>query len=462
MEKLENNFSELASLFGYKYNDSFFEYLKSISVPNTTMCGKQIKLGDGCWKCRNCELIKNSIICNDCFVREKHIGHEILFNPGEYGICDCGDNSVFKPEGFCDKHKGDFDNMKDLIDFIKSSINEKLLGKINDIFNKIILIFIDKIKNLDDEKKAKEEDERKKKEDEELYKMIDYLEIFCNKLYKSNLSLFYFFTLKLTENFPYEVNHNCFYYDDNKKLITFIKKDKEENHSCICPFLYVMIFTLMKKNTKQNSDSFFNLFLQTYKNKIVTSLCFLNTFSELFYDTNLKSFREMGYQLVNESLGILLYKDNNIKYLETCLEEIYSKFEKFLNEKEYKNLQELSYRFYQIIKFLSSNKIIDKMNYNTKILNIIINIYCLINNANEFENKTKFEAFQVDKCKIELINCEIDGLLTIISLIHIIDFNNEETINSIFNNFLYLFIKNSNNFLSLNHQKLYIYYYIFL
>ena len=33
MEKLDANLSELASLFGYKYDDSFFEYLKSISVP---------------------------------------------------------------------------------------------------------------------------------------------------------------------------------------------------------------------------------------------------------------------------------------------------------------------------------------------------------------------------------------------------------------------------------------------
>ena len=35
-------------------------------------------------------------------------------------------------------------------------------------------------------------------------------------LYKNNLSLFYFFTLKFTENFPYETNHKCFFYDENK------------------------------------------------------------------------------------------------------------------------------------------------------------------------------------------------------------------------------------------------------
>ena len=137
MEKLETYLSDLASLFEHKYDDSFFEYLKSISVPNTTTCGKQINLGDGGWKCKDCELDTYSIYCNECFIKEKHIGHEIFFNPGANGYCDCGVNLVLKPEGFCDKHKGDYDNMKDLMDFIKSSINEKLLDNINDIFNKI-------------------------------------------------------------------------------------------------------------------------------------------------------------------------------------------------------------------------------------------------------------------------------------------------------------------------------------
>ena len=118
MEKLETYLSELASLFGQKYDNIFFEYLKSISVPNTTTCGKQINLGDGGWKCKNCELDTYSIYCNDCFIKEKHIGHEIFFNPGACGFCDCGVPIVLKPEGFCDKHKGDYDNMEDLINFI--------------------------------------------------------------------------------------------------------------------------------------------------------------------------------------------------------------------------------------------------------------------------------------------------------------------------------------------------------
>ena len=146
MEQLKKYFTELASIFGYKYDDKFFSYLKSISVPNTTICGKEIKEGDGGWRCKDCELESNSLYCNDCFIKEKHSGHNISFNPGATGICDCGDHSVLKPKRFCSKHKGDYTNNKDLMNFINSSIDEKLIDKINKVFNKIFLLFSDKIK----------------------------------------------------------------------------------------------------------------------------------------------------------------------------------------------------------------------------------------------------------------------------------------------------------------------------
>ena len=235
MDDLQIHLSKLSSLFGYKYDDLFFEYLKSISIPNTTTCGKEIKRGDGGWKCKDCELESCSVYCNDCFIKEKHLGHDIYFSPNASGFCDCGVPIVLKPEGFCYKHKGDYNNIKDLMDFIKSSIDENLLNDINDIFNKIILLFIDEIKNLENENddiEEMEEDENEEKNDEELYKMIDYLETFCDKLYKNNLSIFYFFTLKFTENFPYETNHKCFCYNENNNLVSFIEKDEDEKHIC--------------------------------------------------------------------------------------------------------------------------------------------------------------------------------------------------------------------------------------
>ena len=174
MFNMQLHLIEIAEIFGHKYDDFFFDYLKSISVPNTTKCGKEIKEGDGGWKCKDCEFEAYSVYCNECFIKEKHKGHRILYNPTICGFCDCGEKLILKEEGFCDKHTGDYDNMNDLMNFIKKNIPEKFINSINDILNKIFLLFIEKIKTLNDEN------------EDELYKMIDALELFCDKLYKSN------------------------------------------------------------------------------------------------------------------------------------------------------------------------------------------------------------------------------------------------------------------------------------
>ena len=423
MEILKLNFIKIANLFGYEYDDSFFNYLSSISKPNVTSCGKEIKDGEGNWKCEDCEIDIYSVYCNDCFVKEKHIGHKVYFNPGGEGFCDCGDKSVIKPEGFCDKHIGSYNNINDLMNFIKSSIPEKLLAPINDILNIIFRLFIDKIKDLSD---------LDKEGDNEVYKMFDYLETFCEKLSMSNLGLFYFVTLKFRENFPYETNHKCFYYDENKNLITFIQKDANIKHKCICPFMQVMIYTLNRKLSQQNSSKFFNLFRQTYINKIITSLCFLNCLSELFINENLKEFINMGFQFVNE-IGSLVYQDQNIPFLQLFFEEINSACQIFLNEKNYKKLESIFKQFYRVMEHLPSLEIIDKINSNYQILKLSIDICCIINNLNYFENKIKFEAFRRDGFISEFLIIEIYSLEVFIQLIKLINFDNEKTVDFIFN-----------------------------
>ena len=128
MENVKIILNEISKEFGYEYNQSFFSYLKTISKPNTQICNKQISQGEGGWKCIDCELDSSSFLCNICFQKskEKHKDHNILFNPNNYGFCDCGDPNVYIKEAFCPDHKGPFSNKKDLMNFIKSSIDEKI------------------------------------------------------------------------------------------------------------------------------------------------------------------------------------------------------------------------------------------------------------------------------------------------------------------------------------------------
>ena len=419
MEKLQSYFSELASLFGYQYNDSWFDYLKSISTPNNQSCGKIITKGEGYWKCKNCQLNSNSIYCNDCFIKEKHKGHEIYFNPNGFGFCDCGDEIMFKrEEGFCDKHKGDYDNIKDLMNYIKTSIDEKLLKNINETFDKIFLLFIEKMKNLYDYKI-------------EVYNMLDNLEIFTDKLYKNNLSLFYLFTLKFTENYPYETKHKCFSYDENKKIITFIKRDKGNKHTCICPFMQIMVYLLIKRYDKQSSHNFYNLFFKTYKNKIITTLCYFNSFSLLFAKDNMKPFIEMDYQLINENFLKLIYQEQNITFLESFFEDAYSLFDSFMKKESYLNFNNVSFRFYLINIYLA------RKHSNIKIINIIIDIVYLINDSNIFKNNNVQEDFfSNSQFDYYLLYSQLYLLYAINIQANILNLENEELTKSIFNKIL--------------------------
>ena len=83
MGKINQYLNNIAKDLGYEFNDLFFSYLKSISKPNNQVCNKRIPQGEGGWKCLDCEIDSQSIICNYCFSKskEKHKGHKILFSP---------------------------------------------------------------------------------------------------------------------------------------------------------------------------------------------------------------------------------------------------------------------------------------------------------------------------------------------------------------------------------------------
>ena len=130
MEKMILYLNQIAEVFEYKYNELFFSYLKSISKPNNRLCGKEIKKGEGGFRCVDCSLLTNTVICNDCFnkTKDKHKGHNFIFKPYSNGFCDCGDPDCIIKESFCPDHQGPFTNEKDIRDYIKTCIDEKLLN----------------------------------------------------------------------------------------------------------------------------------------------------------------------------------------------------------------------------------------------------------------------------------------------------------------------------------------------
>ena len=262
MDEINQNLNEIAKEFGYEYNESFFSHLKYISKPNNQICNKEIFDGEGDWKCLDCQLDSSACLCNDCYnkSKNKHVNHRVIFNSEGHGYCDCGDSKIFSQQGFCPDHKGLYTNARDLMNFIKSSIDESILNHINSILNQMILLLINKIKILSDKSGQEKSNEN------ELFGMIDEIIIFINNIKIYNLSLFYFITLKFTENFPYETNHKCFRYNESNNSITIVKESKEK-HICICPFFQVLIYVLSWKKTIHDSEEFYSLFIHNIKIK---------------------------------------------------------------------------------------------------------------------------------------------------------------------------------------------------
>ena len=448
MEKLKQNLEEIAKTFGYDYNDSFFSYLKSISKENKQVCNRHVAKGEGGWKCIDCELDTLILICNDCFNKSKefHKGHRIIFNPNSSGYCDCGDPNVLIKEGFCPDHRGTIDNQKDLIKFIKESIDENILNKLNPLLDDIFLLLIEKIgilskaqidENEMEEEKENEEEKEKEKEKEiikkELFSMIGELISFCSNLYKNNLGLFYFVTLKFTENYPFETNHKCFKYDEEENSLIIIKENSSEKHKCICPFFQLIIYTLIANKSDFNKDTFFTLFIQNYKNKLIASISFLHSFVYLHDNDNLSIFRGMGYQLLTDQLCNLVYSEKNQYFMENLLGEIYDKYKYYMDPKFNEKASELIFNLYKIVEYLPKLSLIDKICSNLTLKGRLIDIICVLNNMNVFENNLKFDQFQREGYLSDLLNCEIYSMLTMLLISNLIDFNNLETVKYFFN-----------------------------
>lgn len=69
------------------------------------MCGLVWNVNYIAYRCRTCALSPCMSICADCFKNGDHEGHDYnMFRSGAGGACDCGDDHVMNPNGFCKNH----------------------------------------------------------------------------------------------------------------------------------------------------------------------------------------------------------------------------------------------------------------------------------------------------------------------------------------------------------------------
>ena len=68
-------------------------------------CGYEFRRGDIAWNCKSCQKDETCVLCNDCYMKSNHDGHEVFFYYTQSGgCCDCGDQEAWEQKGFCTEH----------------------------------------------------------------------------------------------------------------------------------------------------------------------------------------------------------------------------------------------------------------------------------------------------------------------------------------------------------------------
>ena len=411
LDKLLLNFS---NIFGFQnYDEDLFKYLKQISKPNNQICNKNVKSGEGGWKCKDCEISSNSLICVQCFEKSKgkHKNHKVIFESGAYGYCDCGDPNSVKEEGFCPDHLGPFKDYNSLFNYIKSGFNEKIFSLLDNNLEQIFkllssYIFLYENSNF--------------KNGNETFKMIDKVVDLIENCYNNNLCIFHLITLKLIKNYPMITTHKCFSYDENTQKINFILDNKE--HKCICPILQLIINCLMKKETNYNTAEFLTFFIQNLKIKLILGISLFHSFTKLFETPYFQKFSQFSFQVFDNIVFEVITKENNIEFYNNFLNEVKKCFLKIKKSENYKELNVFLNEFYKFYIYFPHNSNLKRFISNNKTFEVIIDMINEINNFVNFENKLIFTVFQKEGYDFQKMICEIYPLYIFNLLTTLLDF----------------------------------------
>ncbi|KDO27851.1 hypothetical protein SPRG_07124 [Saprolegnia parasitica CBS 223.65] len=115
------------------------------------VCGYMFKHNDIAWNCRDCQMDDTCVLCQTCFQRSDHTGHQVFFHrtsPG--GMCDCGDEEAWKPSGFCPQHQGHATGT-DLPPALPSAIARVVQALASEVVGLLTLVAHRSVASFDDE-----------------------------------------------------------------------------------------------------------------------------------------------------------------------------------------------------------------------------------------------------------------------------------------------------------------------
>ncbi|XP_063722559.1 E3 ubiquitin-protein ligase UBR3-like isoform X2 [Symsagittifera roscoffensis] len=88
------------------HGDTMQTFKQELQVfDDSKVCGRVWKHNFLAYRCKTCALSPCMSLCNECFHQGDHKGHDYnMFRSQAGGACDCGDENVLLPSGFCVNH----------------------------------------------------------------------------------------------------------------------------------------------------------------------------------------------------------------------------------------------------------------------------------------------------------------------------------------------------------------------
>ena len=238
------------------------KYIESISIPNKCVCAGVIDKIPG-WRCDDCSKYENTLYCNDCYLKSKHLhkNHHVQFLYSSSGMCDCGDpDSLYV---YCPEHSGPFKTQEQINDYLLKVFSKEILDKLKDFFKNLFshfskyLILTEKVDcfcpGVFEEKFSESDGKNNEDERKDVCLLKDnFCIIFQNLIHflrlisENNIAMLHLISDYLLKNHfenqkiedIYKTNHRCLQITDNDIKLMF--QDGKE-HICVCPFLRLFI-----------------------------------------------------------------------------------------------------------------------------------------------------------------------------------------------------------------------------
>lgn len=93
-------------LLMFEEPQAVLDELRKQAAGTQGVCGAVWGNNDIAYRCRTCEQDPTCAICVPCFRAGNHVNHDYSMIHTGGGCCDCGDETAWKSEGFCSRHRG--------------------------------------------------------------------------------------------------------------------------------------------------------------------------------------------------------------------------------------------------------------------------------------------------------------------------------------------------------------------